>query len=330
MLNWCIIGSGDVVQRLLKKSIEKKNKSTLKYILSKDINSAKKYAENFENVQVLESSLKNIKLIQNNKLINSIYIATPPNSHYYYIEKLSNKKNIICEKPLFINKKEIKNFKRLIKTKKFNFYTCFYRRYLERFLFVKKILKQKKIGKILYFDIKYFHNEKNHPTANIIRNKPIPWRFVKNVSGGGNIFDMGAHSIDLINFMIGEIKSVSAFKKNQMNFYNVEDINIVNFELKNKILGQASWCSTSPFKVDKFIIYGRKGTINFTMNFGEEDHVVIKLKNKIVKKKIKMKMPLHNNMFNYFIKELTKKNKTKKSHIDQNGITNAEILQKIS
>ena len=115
-----------------------------------------------------------------------------------------------------------------------------------------------------------------------------------------------------------------------MNFYNVEDINIVNFELKNKILGQASWCSTSPFKVDKFIIYGRKGTINFTMNFGEEDHVIIKLKNKIIKKKIQMKMPLHSNMFNYFIEELTKKNKTKKSYIDQNGITNAEILQKIS
>ena len=330
MLNWCIIGSGDVVQRLLKKSIEKKKKSSLKYILSEDIEGAKRYAKNFKNVKVLNSSLKNIKLIKNDKLINSIYIATPPNSHYYYIEKLSNKKNIICEKPLFINKNEIKKFKRLIKTKKFNFYTCFYRRYLERFLFIKNILRQKIIGKIIYFDIKYFHNEKNHPTANIIKNKPLPWRFVKNISGGGNIFDMGAHSIDLVNFMIGEIKSISSFKENHMNFYNVEDINIVNFKLKNKILGQASWCSTSPFKVDKFIIYGRKGTINFTMNFGEQDDIIIKLKNKTIKKKIKMSMPLHGRMFDFFIDELTRRNKSGRIFVDKNGLTNAEILQIIA
>ena len=330
MLNWCIVGSGDVVQRLLKKSLIKKDRSKISYILSKDLISAKKFSKNFTNVKVMKVSKENINLICNDKNVNSVYIATPPNSHFFYIKKFSNKKNIVCEKPLIIKKEEIRKINNLIKKKKFNLFTCFYRRYLERFIFIKKLLDKKILGKLIYFDIKYFHNEKNHPTANIYKNKPVPWRFIKDISGGGNIFDMGAHSIDLINFMIGKIKFINSFKTNQMRFYKVEDINIVNFQTDKNILGQASWCSTSPFKVDEFKIYGRKGTISFSMNLGEQEYVIIKLKDRIIKKKIKMAQPLHKNMFSFFIDELTHLNKRKKFFIDRNGIFNAEILQKIS
>ena len=121
---------------------------------------------------------------------------------------------------------------------------------------------------------------------------------------------MGAHSIDLINFMIGKIKFINSFKTNQMRFYKVEDINIVNFQTDKNILGQASWCSTSPFKVDEFKIYGRKGTISFSMNLGEQEYVIIKLKDRIIKK-IKMAQPLHKNMFSFFIDEPTQLNKRK-------------------
>ena len=45
MLNWAIIGSGDVVQRLVQDSLFKKNKSDVKYILSDDLRSAKKFGK---------------------------------------------------------------------------------------------------------------------------------------------------------------------------------------------------------------------------------------------------------------------------------------------
>ena len=43
-------------------------------------------------------------------------------------------------------------------------------------------------------------------------------------------------AIDLVEFMIGAIKKVNSYKTNHMNLYNVEDISIINFQLKNKIL----------------------------------------------------------------------------------------------
>ena len=331
MLNWAIIGSGGVVQRLVQDSLFKKNKSDVKYILSEDFSSAKKFGKIHNIDFILLKNKKNLNKILQDKKINSIYIATPPSSHFFYINYFCKKKiNIVCEKPLIINKKEINLLKNLIKKYKFNLFTCFYRRYLERFLYIKKILQKKSLGKVLYFDIKFFHSNKNHPTHNIIKGKPIPWRFVKEISGGGNVFDMGVHAIDLIEFMIGKVKKVSSYKTNKMKFYNVEDVCVLNFELDNKILGQSSWCSVSNKKIDEFSIYGSKASIHFCMNLGYDNRVRIIKNEKTIVKKINMKQPLHKNMFKNFINELILNNKNNKYKIYQNGITNALLLDKIS
>ena len=52
-------------------------------------------------------------------------------------------KNIICEKPLVIKSDELNKLNKLKERYKFNLLTCFYRRYLSRFLYIKKFLIKK-------------------------------------------------------------------------------------------------------------------------------------------------------------------------------------------
>ena len=331
MLNWAIIGCGDVVQRLVQDSLFVRGKSNVIYVITDNIKDAKAYGKKYNIKFILLNSKKNLSLVLKDKNINSVYIATPPDSHFFYINFFCKEKiNIVCEKPLVTNKKQFSKLKLLIKKYRFNLFTCFYRRHLERFLYVKKILEAKKLGKILYFDIKFFHNYNNHPTHNIIKGKPIPWRFVKKISGGGNVVDMGVHAIDLVEFMIGKIKKVSTHKINHMNLYNVEDLCIINFKLKNKILGQSSWCSVSDTKVDQFSIYGSEGSIHFSMNLGYDEKVKIIKNKKVIIKKIKMKQPLHKNMFRDFIKRLIINNKKNRYEIKSNGLVNSNLIDQIS
>ncbi len=330
MLNWAIIGSGDVVQRLVDNSLFIKNKSVVTCVLSDNLNEAKRFGSKHNIKLVYSKTRNNLNKILNDKHINSIYIATPPNSHFFYINFFCKKKiNIVCEKPLVINKIEIDKLNKLIKKFKFNLFTCFYRRHLERFLYVKKIIKKKYIGKIIYFDIKFFHSHKNHPTHNIKKGKPMPWRFVKKISGGGNIVDMGVHALDLIEFMIGEIESINILKSNNMKLYKVEDVCVTNFKLKNKILGQSSWCSVSDQKVDRFSIFGNKGAIHFSMNLGENEIIQISKNGKIKLKKIRMKQPLHKNMFKSFINHLIMNNKKNIYEIRENGLKNSQLVSNI-
>ena len=61
MLNWCVVGSGDVVQRLMKDSINIKNKSQIKCIISKNKSEAEKYAKKIGNIKFYNSNSSNIK-----------------------------------------------------------------------------------------------------------------------------------------------------------------------------------------------------------------------------------------------------------------------------
>ena len=329
MLNWCIIGSGDVVNRLVVDSLNIKNKSKVVAIISNDFEQAKTLAKKVNINKVYLNLAKNKKKIKEDNNINSIYIATPPNSHFYYIKYFcKNKKNIICEKPLVKKLSELKKLDKLRKSYKFNLLTCFYRRYLDRFLFIKKILSKKIIGKVIYFNIRYFHNEKNHPTAKI-KNKIIPWRFIRKISGGGNIMDMGIHSIDLIDFLLGEIDKVYAFNQNYKRIYDVEDTTILNIRLKNGILGQGSWSSVSNDKQDFFEIYGLDGSIKFSSNYNEDENIYIKKNSKIKKIKFPYNLPLHKNMMKKFVKLLLENNKKNKYYFMESGKKTLIIMSKI-
>ena len=71
MLNWAIIGSGDVVERLVQKSFNIKNKSKVKYIYSIDKKNAHKISKKFNYGAVVNS----YKDILKDKSINCLYVT---------------------------------------------------------------------------------------------------------------------------------------------------------------------------------------------------------------------------------------------------------------
>ena len=65
------------------------------------------------------------------------------------------------------------------------------------------------------------------------------------------------------------------------------------------------------------------------MNLGENELVKVIKKGKPKIKKIKMKQPLHKNMFQNFIKKLTNNNKKNIYEIKENGLKNSKLVSKI-
>jgi predicted dehydrogenase len=88
-----------------------------------------------------------------------------------------------------------------IKIKKKNFLAIrvgFNHRYHPAFLKAKKLVKNNKIGKIMYIRAVYGHG------GRLNYNKE--WRFKKNFSGGGELIDKGSHLIDLSRIFLGNLK----------------------------------------------------------------------------------------------------------------------------
>ena len=312
MLNWAIIGSGDVVERLVQDSLNVKNKSKVSYIYSLDKKKALEINKKFNYGKVIN----NYKDILKDKNINSIYIATPPNLHFFYIKFFSKKiKNIFCEKPLGINSQEIKLIKNMIIKNKNNFFIPFYRRFHDRFIYVKKIIDSRKLGQPIFFRYLLSHNTDNHPTAPIFKTKKnIPWRFNKSIAGGANYIDMGPHFLDLVSIFLGDIEKIDTRCSNLRKIYDVEETLVANIKLRNNICGQAIWSSIVNDRIDLFEIFFTKGKIEFSLNFN--DLVVVKKSKTISKKKFRLTVPLHKNFILNMIKNLS----SGKKYVDVKGI----------
>ena len=124
-----------------------------------------------------------------------IFLATPPHSHLWWIKKIPNGPKIVCEKPLannLKNAKEILNYKKKI--------ICI--NHQLRFSKILNFLKKKnKIDKIISLDI-------NHETDHSLKENRLQGWWSSRSLGGGQIFALGSHFIDVVTFIFGEIKSV--------------------------------------------------------------------------------------------------------------------------
>ncbi len=106
-----IIGTGRIATRIVPES-KFVSGINAEYVFNPNSNSAKKFAEKY--------SLEHCESLENlYKKTDAVYIASPHDSHYYYIKSaLNSGKHVICEKPMVLNADEAKELYSLAKQKK--------------------------------------------------------------------------------------------------------------------------------------------------------------------------------------------------------------------
>jgi scyllo-inositol 2-dehydrogenase (NADP+) len=180
-----------------------------------------------------KADYKNLKkLFQSKVFFDTVFISCPDEYKLKYINIfLNKKKNILVEKPLFINNEKIENLISQVKKKKIIFYIAYNHRFEPFFEKKKQLLYKKKIGNI--YLVKLFYG---NGTAKLVRNS---WRH-KNLS---IIEDLASHLVDLCIFWFGDkIKFLSCQKLNLENKY--PDYLILNLKIKKIFFSlEATYCS---------------------------------------------------------------------------------------
>lgn len=189
------------------------------------------------------------------------------------IKAIKKNKHIYCEKPLTTNlatAREVMKCKETCGYDKVSRVTFEYR-FVPAIIRAKQLIEEGVLGKLINFNFKYYGCEFLDP------NRCISWQSTKELSGGGVLYAMGTHSIDLIRYLVGDVEEVFAqtrthFKKrplkdhpDQMKDVEIEDI--VNAQLTcvgdvvgNLFLSQVAAGSGIDFI---FEIYGEKGAVKF-------------------------------------------------------------------
>jgi predicted dehydrogenase len=85
------------------------------------------------------------------------------------------------------------------------------------------------------------------------------WRTRREESGGGTLTDIGSHRLDLLCWLLGEPRAVSAIVERVAAWYDGEDQANVTVQFANRAVAQLdqSWCTRAPR--DSLAVFGTEG-----------------------------------------------------------------------
>ena len=189
---------------------------------------------------------------------DAILVCTPPTSHYPVVKKAAESGiHVFVEKPFTTKFSEASELAQIyIKNGLVN-QVGYVNRFNDIFGKVKEFIDNGVIGKIIRFKSEMF-------SCTITKSdESSGWRASRE-SGGGAVFEMASHAIDLVNFLIGKPDKVTGSSLNKIFSKKVEDAVSSTFLYKNGMSGTIyiNWSDTSYRKpTNKIEIFGEDGKI---------------------------------------------------------------------
>jgi predicted dehydrogenase len=180
-------------------------------------------------------------------------------------------KHIYCEKPLAMDVAEAQQIAAAVRAAGVNSQLTFHFRFYPAILRAQQLVASGFLGRVFSFRGRYYRSSYIDPQ------KPLSWRQQKAVAGGGALFDIGSHILDLLYALLGEFASVQATLDTlirerpvatgaaEMAPVDVDDIALLHLRTRDGVLGlvEVSRMGTGLTNDLSFEIFGELGAIRF-------------------------------------------------------------------
>jgi predicted dehydrogenase len=139
------------------------------------------------------------------KDIDLVVIASPPDLHErMVIDALRAGKAVLVDKPLAHNLESAARMVAEADRLGRDAGLVFEFRYAPAMLMARELIQTGKLGRVYSFRGAYFRSSYVDPA------KPLRWKGIRSISGGGSLNDTAPHVIDLITWMIGPFSRLTA------------------------------------------------------------------------------------------------------------------------
>ena len=281
-IRWGIIGCGDVTEVKSGPGFQKATNSELIAVMRRQGNLAQDYAKRHGVKRWYDDA---DALIQDPE-VDIVYIATPPAFHMEYALRCAKAgKPVYVEKPMARNYEECEAMIAACQQAKVPLFVAYYRRALPRFIKIKELIEQGKIGDICFVNITLYQK----PRIDELSEATRPWRVIPELAGAGKFMDLASHTLDVLDYILGPVNEALGMASNQGGLYKAEDMVTASVKFGSRIHGVGTWCFTAFADYDMNEIVGSKGKIKFS-TFGKEP---IELINEDGKTEFSIDNPIH-------------------------------------
>ncbi|MFP4011861.1 MAG: Gfo/Idh/MocA family protein, partial [Spirochaetaceae bacterium] len=253
VVRWGIIGCGAVTETKSGPGFQKVEGSSLQAVMRRDGAAARGYARRhgvpkwYDDADALIADPE----------VDAVYVATPPASHLEYAVRAAEAgKPVYVEKPPALNGDETHRMVQACRTAGVPLFVAYYRRALPRFLAVKSILDQGRIGTVRTVSTQLWRPPAKPGTDG--------WRVEPDMAGGGYFADLASHTLDFLDYVLGPVADVEGYAANQAGLYTAEDAVSATFRYESGALATGLWCFTSATGRDVTEIVGSAGALRFS------------------------------------------------------------------
>lgn len=220
-MNWIVIGIGDITIRRVIPAIQSEPRSRLYGLVTRDHAKAAPYG--VKSWPTLDAALADPE-------VEAAYVGTPVFLHApQTIEALRARKHVICEKPMAMNEGEARRMVEAGERSGKAFGVAYYRRCYPKIQRAKQLIEAGAIGKPVFAELA------NHMWFDGSGNRG--WLFDPAKAGGGPLFDIASHRIDVLNFLFGQPVRVASQLSNVVHHYQVEDNATVMIDYESGVRG---------------------------------------------------------------------------------------------
>ena len=249
MLRWLVLGIGDITRKRVLPAILAEPRSRLAGIVTRDLSKASPY--NVPAWTELETALAECPA-------DAVYVATPVFLHCAQsIASLRAGRHVLCEKPMAMNYAEAQAMQQAAGETGRILGIAYYRRMYPKVERARELVAAGAIGRPVFAEAT--SHDWFHPTDGF-----RSWLVDPARSGGGPLYDIACHRIDLMNYLFGRPVRATGHLSTLVHATPVEDnaTVMIDYDSGVRAMVDVRWHSRIPR--DEFRLRGTDGEIELT------------------------------------------------------------------
>jgi 1,5-anhydro-D-fructose reductase (1,5-anhydro-D-mannitol-forming) len=248
MLKWLLIGVGDIARKRVIPAILAEPRSRLAGIVTRDPKRAETYGV---------PAFTDLNAALSNCDAQAVYVSTPVFLHAEQtIAALHARRHVLCEKPMAMNYGQAMAMNAAAREMDRVLGIAYYRRMYPKVDRARELIAAGVIGKTVLAEATshdwFYLTEGNRA-----------WLVDPNMAGGGPLFDIASHRIDLMNYLFGVPERVCGQYSTLVHSIAVEDNATVLINYR-EVRGLIDVRWHSRIARDEFRIRGTDGEVNLT------------------------------------------------------------------
>jgi 1,5-anhydro-D-fructose reductase (1,5-anhydro-D-mannitol-forming) len=249
MLNWIVVGIGDISTRRVIPAIQAVPGSSLYGLVTRDAAKATPYKARVWTS--LDEALAD-------SAVDAVYVSTPVFLHApQTIQSLRAGKHVLCEKPMAMNEAEARSMVRTAEECGRLLGVAYYRRAYPKVQRAKQLLKAGAIGTPVLAELTCHEWRADDASFR-------GWLLDPAKAGGGPLYDIASHRIDVSNFLFGQPVRAVGSLSNVVHHYPIEDNATVMIDYPGGVRGIVDVRWHSKAKRDECRIRGTEGEMELS------------------------------------------------------------------